>query len=292
MQRRHLHLNIPVEIVRTVVVVSETGSFSKAGEKLGLSQPAISAQVKRLHNLVGGPVFEKVPGGVGFTARGTVVLAHARKLIEANDQILSLGGAVHDSRMMRVGLSAIYVEQFLKIWKGQRIDVPLQFYCDSSAELAKGLLDGFIDIACLVSPPRELEDLSYVWSEDFVWVRHEKFLLSPGAPIPIVSWPGSAGDVPMISALERAGLAYRVVFASADHHSRIAAIAAGIGLMALPRRQLVDKIVVATDYYLPKLEPLHAGISIRPGTDQKVAKCIGDVLALLAPENEAARQFA
>ena len=53
MQRRYQHTNIPTEIVRTIVVIAEAGSFSKAGERLGLSQPAISAQVKRLQMMVG-----------------------------------------------------------------------------------------------------------------------------------------------------------------------------------------------------------------------------------------------
>ena len=43
MHRRHQHLNIPIEIVRTVVAISETGSLSKAGDRLGLSQPAIKS---------------------------------------------------------------------------------------------------------------------------------------------------------------------------------------------------------------------------------------------------------
>ena len=58
MHRRYQHLNIPIEIVRTVVAIAETGSLSKAGERLGLSQPAVSSQVKRLQNLIGGAFFE------------------------------------------------------------------------------------------------------------------------------------------------------------------------------------------------------------------------------------------
>src|ERR1044071_6529692 len=108
MHRRHQHINIPTEIIRTVVLIAETGSFSKAGEKLRLGQPAVIAQDKRLQLLVGGAVFEKAPGGVAPTARGRQVLAHARKLIDANDQILSIGGAVRDRPSLRLGLAALY----------------------------------------------------------------------------------------------------------------------------------------------------------------------------------------
>src|ERR1700691_4805150 len=54
MHRRHEYLNVPIEVVRTVVAISETGSLSKAGERLGLSQPAVSGQMKRIQNLLGG----------------------------------------------------------------------------------------------------------------------------------------------------------------------------------------------------------------------------------------------
>ena len=60
MHKRHQDLNIPVEIVRTVVAMSETGSLSKAGEGLGLSQPAVSSQIHRLQSLVGGALFSKM----------------------------------------------------------------------------------------------------------------------------------------------------------------------------------------------------------------------------------------
>src|ERR1700760_1230564 len=95
MHRRHQHLNIPIEIVRTVVAISETGSLSKAAERLGLSQPAVSSQVKRLQNLVGGSLFLKTANGTTTTDLGKLALLQARRILEANDQLLRLGGNNH-----------------------------------------------------------------------------------------------------------------------------------------------------------------------------------------------------
>src|ERR1700678_3061301 len=116
MHRRYQYINIPTEIIRSIVIIAETGSFSKAGEKLGLSQPAISAQVKRLQVLVGGAVFERGAGGVSFTPKGKLVLNQARKLLEANDQILSLGGPINDVQHIRLGISNLLVERLLAVW--------------------------------------------------------------------------------------------------------------------------------------------------------------------------------
>src|ERR1700753_688974 len=92
MHRRHQHLNIPIEIVRTVVAISETGSLSKAGEKLGLSQPAVSSQINRLQSLVGGALFSKTANGTTTTELGKLALREARRILEANDQLLRLAG--------------------------------------------------------------------------------------------------------------------------------------------------------------------------------------------------------
>lgn len=263
MHRRHQHINIPTEIIRTVVSIAETGSFSKAGEKLRLGQPAVSAQVKRLQLLIGGPVFEKAPGGVVPTARGRQVLAHARKLIDANDQILSIGGAVQDRPPLRLGLAALYVDQFLSRWKPEQFDGAIHFVSDPSTELARGLLEGYVDIGCIVNPPADGGELIESWSEQSVWVRAKDFVLSPGAPVPLVSWPGGFLDRLSTEALEKAGLSYRVVFASADYEARLAAVRARIGLMALPSRKVPEGLIVAREYYLPPLEPLPAGIVVR-----------------------------
>src|ERR1700744_2766190 len=110
MHWRYQSNNIPTEIVRTVVAISELGSFSKAGAKLGLSQPAISAQMKRLQMLVGGDVFEKTSNGVRLTPKGKLILTHAKKLLDANDRILSIGGAENDAQPVRLGLSPPFID--------------------------------------------------------------------------------------------------------------------------------------------------------------------------------------
>src|SRR5882757_4307326 len=114
MHRPRQHLNIPTEIVRTVVAISETGSLSRAGERLGLSQPAISSQVKRIETLIGGSLFMKTANGSTTTELGKLVLYQARRILEANDQLLRLGGTAEGPQPLRVGLSTLFVQEFIK----------------------------------------------------------------------------------------------------------------------------------------------------------------------------------
>ena len=58
------------EQLKTFQLVSRLKSFSRAAEKLGVTQPAISAQVRSLENEVGARLFDREGGKVTFTAAG------------------------------------------------------------------------------------------------------------------------------------------------------------------------------------------------------------------------------
>ena len=80
--------NIPTELLRTLVTVVDLRSFTKAAHSLGVTQPAVSAQIKRLQTLLGGELLDKRAPGVALTPKGEAVVRHARRLLSVNDQIL------------------------------------------------------------------------------------------------------------------------------------------------------------------------------------------------------------
>ena len=263
MHRRHQHLNIPIEIVRTVVAISETGSLSKAGDRLGLSQPAISSQIKRLQSLVGGALFLKTANGTTTTELGKLALQQARRILEANDQLLRLGGNTDGTQPLRLGLSTLFVQQFIQHQTADSL-VDIFVHTDHSVPIGKGLIDGYIDIACIFENPAiesEIEQLVINRMRDpLVWVRAKSFVLSPGAPLPILTWPG---DDWMIRTLTRHGVAYKIVFNSPDYHAKLAAVEAGVGLTAVPASMVPPTLVRAREYYLPELPPIEALLCAR-----------------------------
>ncbi len=271
MHRRHQHLNIPIEIVRTVVAISETGSLSKAGDRLGLSQPAISSQIKRLQSLVGGALFLKTANGTTTTELGKLALQQARRILEANDQLLRLGGNTDGTQPLRLGLSTLFVQQFIQHQTANSL-VDIFVHTDHSVPIGKGLIDGYIDIACIFENPAiesEIEQLVINRMRDpLVWVRAKNFVLSPGAPLPILTWPG---DDWMIRTLTRHGVAYKIVFNSPDYHAKLAAVEAGIGLTAVPASMVPPALVRAREYYLPELPPIEALLCARLGLESEQA---------------------
>jgi DNA-binding transcriptional LysR family regulator len=272
MHRRHEYMNMPIEIVRTVVAVSETGSLTKAGETLNISQPAVSAQIKRIQTWLGGELFRKTPHGTVATALGKLVLHEARKMLEANDQMFRLGGAAGRSPVLRLGISTPFAEPFLDNETAETLS-DIILHTDNSLGITKGLIDGYIDIACFFENAEMDPDMRCVIvkqrEEPLAWVRSKDFVLGPGAPIPLLTWPG---DEIAISALRKNGNAYKIVFNSPDYHAKIAALKKGIGLGSLPRCAIPASLVEAREDYLPALAPQKVLLCTRSDLNDPNAK--------------------
>ena len=281
MHRPRQYLNIPTEIVRTVVAIAETGSLSKAGERLGLSQPAISSQVKRLQSLVGGALFIRTANGTTTTELGKVAVQQARRILEANDQLLRLGGNNEGPQPLRIGVSTLLADEFMKVQAAEDL-ADTFIHADLSPTIVRGLIDGYIDIAYVYSVPLiDAEDevtVAQEVDEASVWVRSRDFVLRPGAPIPILAWPG---DDWMIRTLTKHNISYKIVFRSPNHQLRLDAARAGYGLTAMPERMVPPFLLSAKDYYLPDL-PVHKRLlCVRPGLEGSRATALVQRLSTL-----------
>src|SRR5579862_372185 len=94
-------INIPTDLLRTFVAIYQLGSFTKAAHLFELTQPAVSAHMKKLESLIGADLIEKNVAGVNLTARGEEVLKYARRILSINDQIVN--SAVRTLPVIRLG---------------------------------------------------------------------------------------------------------------------------------------------------------------------------------------------
>ncbi len=286
MQRRHEAQNIPIELLRSFVVIQESGSFTKAAEVLHLTQPAISAQVKRLQQIVGGEVFVRSGFGVSLTPKGEIVNRYARRILAMNDQILSLSGTAATTQTIRIGVPNVFASTVLpELFAACRTvvrDERLQFSSDPSAELMRNLASGYLDVV-FVSRGAVASALQVArWSEPLCWVCATGFSAVPGAPIPLQSWPDGISDRLAITALETAGLTYSVVFAASDLSAHLAASRSGLGYLVLPLRAVPPDLKIAREPFLPALPSLETGIYLNEEKSSRnlreVAACMAEVL--------------
>ncbi len=281
MQRRYDSSNIPIELLRSFVIIQETGSFTKAADLLRLTQPAISAQVKRLQQLVGGEVFLRTTFGVSLTEKGEIVSRYARRILTMNDQILALAGPNAVSQALRIGLPSIFGASMmgalladLKSAVSDRIVIT----CELSADLARNLASGYLDIAFLLSQGMSSIKAFSTWPEPMVWVCAEDFTLAPGAPVPLLNWPNSLAQFTAVDAMDNAGLQYVITFSSSDYASHLSALRAGLGYLVLPERIVPADLKIAQAPFLAALPPCVGGIYIRDGLESQIAMAVAQAM--------------
>jgi DNA-binding transcriptional LysR family regulator len=88
------------------VAVAETLSFSRAAARVGVSQQAISNQVRRLEDEVGQPLFFRTTRQVELSPAGRVLLPRARSILEGAAEALAAARSVGPDPRYRPWASA------------------------------------------------------------------------------------------------------------------------------------------------------------------------------------------
>lgn len=76
-------MNITLRQLRYFLALADHGHFTRAAEVAHVSQPALSMQIRALEEIAGGPLVERITGGVVLTPRGRELAAHARRVMAA-----------------------------------------------------------------------------------------------------------------------------------------------------------------------------------------------------------------
>jgi DNA-binding transcriptional LysR family regulator len=279
-------INIPIELLRTLVAVADFKNFTRAAQSLGLTQPAVSAQIKRLQTLLATELFDKSSAGVVLTREGKAVLTYARRLLSINDQILQVAAEEPSTRTLRVGVSGDYAATFLPraFMRLGRISTYRRFHISSTMnneKLLHDLRNGELDLIVVWTPDKPEVDVRHHWIEDLVWGKSPNLVIDPAQPVPLVTRGSEWLNHQLgISVLERAGRAYEVVLVAPTILSLMTAVREGLGVMPFGRRRLLNTdLHVCEETELPKLPALCCSIYVSDVGDTEVLHRLADVIA-------------
>jgi DNA-binding transcriptional LysR family regulator len=277
--------NIPTDLLRTLVAVVDLRSFTKAAAKLGVTQPAVSAQIKRLQFLLGGDLFDRNVQGVSLTPQGELVVSYARRLLSINDQIVNISASgLRPDLVIRVGTPSEYIAsimpdflaQFRARWPDVRFNVRTDFYDPLVRELRSGDIDLMIGLS--MTPPN---DARHSRAQEVVWVHSPATRIDRDRPVPLVSY----GDLCVyhrlaVQALQSVGFDWEDVFTGPSIASLSGAVNAGLGVMAITRRRAAKVgMLVWENPPLPKLPDLYSGIYVREGGARAIYEQLADDIA-------------
>lgn len=277
--------NIPTELLRTLVAVVDLRSFTKAAQSLGVTQPAVSAQIKRLQSLLGTDLLDKSAPGVMPTSAGELVINYARRLLSINDQILDLAGPRAGPKVVRIGATGDFTAAGISLGltrsHKRQPDLRFEVYSANIDVLLRDLREGNADLAIWVSATGPILDTRHYWTEPLVWVRSDLTCLDPNLPVPLVSY----GEECLFTrnameALRKAGRDSELMFVGSSLLGLGAAVAAGFGVMALPKsRADIPGVTIWENAPLPKLPDIFSGIYVRAGVASKQGEQIAETLA-------------
>jgi len=276
--------NIPTELLRTFLAVVDLRGFTKAAQALGCTQPAVSAQIKRLQNLLGSELLDKTAPGVIPTERGRAIAECARRLLAINDQIIDLAAVRSPTTPLRIGIPGDFGGKLLPSALAEfRRRFPQQGFqvrCDVSDRLLRGLQNGDIDLAVTCAPPPQPIEAYDRWSESVVWVRGPSAVHDPTGPVPLVAQDEDCMLTKLaIEALNRAGREWEMVFTGSSSVSVAGAVAAGLGISAMVERLVPPELTVWRDAPLPPLPDIACGIYLRETHDRGLFEELAEALA-------------
>ena len=160
------------------IQVSETGSFSRAAEKLYVTQPAVSKRITALEQALKVQLFDRIGKTVQLTEAGRALLPSARRIINELDEsrrIISnlsgrVGGALRIGTSHHIGLHRL--PPVLRSFTADYPEVELDIHFMDSEEACEAVLRGDLELAIATLPSRPDKKLTthIIWHDplDFV----------------------------------------------------------------------------------------------------------------------------
>jgi LysR family transcriptional regulator, hydrogen peroxide-inducible genes activator len=167
--------DLKLKDLRYLVAVADTRHFGRAAERCFVSQPTLSTQLKKLEEYLGVQLIERQPKRVALTAAGQEIVARARRILEASDEVVTLARAHRDplAGVLRIAMLPTIGPYLLpRVAREIRKALPrldLRLYEYPTATMLAKLRAGEIDLGILALPvdldgleARELYDESFM----------------------------------------------------------------------------------------------------------------------------------
>lgn len=270
--------------LRTVV---DKGSFSHAAEELGISQPAVSFQVRALEDRIGERLLDRSGRRVTLTDAGRVVDAHARRMLALEDEMLRevAGLADHLSGPLLLGSSTgpgeLLLPHLLGGFKRENPEVDVSLVVQDTQAVCDRVLDDEIELGVvgaarphrgLVFEPFVRDELVVICPPDHPLASGGRIDLADLAAQPLIlQQRGSGVRAVLEAALRAAGIRMRDLDVTLElglQQSVRAAVLDGLGITVISRLAVerdvaegrlaaveVDGAVLARDFSLVR----HAG---------------------------------
>jgi DNA-binding transcriptional LysR family regulator len=245
-------------LLQTFLLIAEGNSFSETSRKLGLRQPTVSDHVRRLEDAVGHRLFVRDTHTVSLTIEGEAMIEFARSILEANERATRHFAGTKLRGRLRFGASedlvSSWLPEVLHDFMNDHPQVDLELTIALSNALIARFDAGELDIVlCKRWPGDDRGD--FIWRDSMVWVSDVAEPSFSTALVPLIVYPPpSISRFLALGVLERASVPWRIACTSGSLTGLVAAVQAGLGVMAHSRMLMPQGLVECNETsQLPKL---------------------------------------
>lgn len=255
-----------IDVLRNFVAIAEARVMSRAADKVGRTQAALSQQVKRLEMEVQQTLMIRSGRGITLTAHGERLFQHAQNILRTHDEAVGELMGMSLSGELRVGCPDDYARAFLppllRDYANQHPQVLIEVVCEPTSRLLEKLKSQLLDIA-IVSEPDSPQRDQFLRREQFVWVGVKGSDAYNRDPLQLaLSDPDTLDYEAATSRLERVGRKYRVAYASGSLNGLTAVVRSGQAIAVLTQVAVPpDLYILPPSSGLPKLPAI--GVTVK-----------------------------
>ncbi|MFT4112864.1 LysR substrate-binding domain-containing protein [Silvibacterium sp.] len=244
--------------MRALSAVNETGSFTRAAQRLHLTQSAISHQIRRLEEQVGRPLLHRTTRRLQLTEDGNEFLRHAEQILASFDALQQRFQSSRISGVVRFGVPEAFMSdrlpsllaQFSRSFPAIRLDVSVSNFLDLQTMIRRGELD----LAVVLSSASKLKGTT-LQKTRFLWAAAETLELPRDGSLPFVLSPAPCVNRRIaVDALRPAGIEWHIVYTSLSQQGIRAAVLAGLGITVITHDELEPGMkILGREHGLPPL---------------------------------------
>ena len=167
--------DLKLKDLRYLVELADTRHFGRAAERSFVSQPTLSAQLKKLEEYLGVQLIERAPKRVSLTPAGEAIVERARRILEASGEIVELARGHRDPLAGRIKLALLptigpyLLPHVAAKLRKQLPRLELMLYEYQTDTMLEKLHSGEIDVGILALPvPLDGLDSQVLYREPFM----------------------------------------------------------------------------------------------------------------------------
>ena len=281
--------------LRSFLAIVDSGSFTRAAERVHKTQSAVSMHIRRLEEQLGCALFVKHGRGARLTAEGESLIEFARRIVQVEARAFAALSRKGLRGAARLGIPDDYAESFLaeilaRFYRRHPL-VEVSVVCEGSPELAAQVSAAALELALVTDHPG-LHGFELLREERLVWVASERLRVEDGAPVPLALgsvsclWRRATED-----ALASTPRATRGLFFSRNYSAIGSVVRAGLAATTLPASMVGEGLrVLGRKEGLPELPMTRMGLIHAPGHPTEEAKALADAIrqSVSAPARQAA----